>query len=136
MSDAASTELLRVENLNHPTEFENVNFALHKGEVLGFYGLVGAGRSEAMLALFGLKEHAVGKFTLDGKPLVVRGPEDAISAGIAYVPEERQRQGAILSFSVRENLTLAALGRRLRGPWLRPNDERSMTEEAIDPARP
>ena len=113
MTEASSTELLRVTNLNHPTEFENVNFALHKGEVLGFYGLVGAGRSEAMLALFGLKEHATGKFTLDGKPLVVRGPEDAISAGIAYVPEERQRQGAILSFSVRENLTLAALGRRL-----------------------
>ena len=61
----------------------------------------------------------------------MRGPEDAISAGIAYVPEERQRQGAILSFSVRENLTLAALGRRLAGPWLRPNDERKMTEEAI-----
>ena len=131
MTEASSNELLRVENLNHPTEFENVNFALHKGEVLGFYGLVGAGRSEAMLALFGLKEHATGKFTLDGKPLVVRGPEDAISAGIAYVPEERQRQGAILSFSVRENLTLAALGRRLAGPWLRPNDERKMTEEAI-----
>ena len=131
MSEASSTELLRVENLNHPTEFENVNFALHKGEVLGFYGLVGAGRSEAMLALFGLKEHATGQFTLDGKPLVVRGPEDAISAGIAYVPEERQRQGAILSFSVRENLTLAALGRRLAGPWLRPSDERKMTEEAI-----
>ena len=131
MTEASSNELLRVENLNHPTEFENVNFALHKGEVLGFYGLVGAGRSEAMLALFGLKEHATGQFTLDGKPLVVRGPEDAISAGIAYVPEERQRQGAILSFSVRENLTLAALGRRLAGPWLRPNDERKMTEEAI-----
>lgn len=99
--------------------------------MLGFYGLVGAGRSEAMLALFGLKEHAVGKFFLDGQPLQVRGPEDAINAGIAYVPEERQRQGAILSFSVRENLTLAALGRKLRGPWLRPKEERAMTNDAI-----
>jgi len=84
-----------------------------------------------MLSLFGLKEHAVGKFTLDGKPLLVRGPEDAINAGIAYVPEERQRQGAILSFSVRENLTLAALGRKLAGPWLRPKNERAMTNDAI-----
>ena len=84
------------------------------------------------MALFGLKEHAVGQFSLDGKPLVVRGPEDAINAGIAYVPEERQRQGAILSFSVLENLTLASLGRKLRGPWLRPKEERAMTAEAID----
>ena len=132
MPDASTTELLRVENLSHPTEFENINFSLNKGEVLGFYGLVGAGRSEAMMALFGLKEHAVGQFSLDGKPLVVRGPEDAINAGIAYVPEERQRQGAILSFSVLENLTLASLGRKLRGPWLRPKEERAMTNEAID----
>jgi rhamnose transport system ATP-binding protein len=132
MTEASATELLRVENLSHPTEFENINFTLNKGEVLGFYGLVGAGRSEAMLALFGLKEHAVGRFTLDGKPMQIRGPEDAINAGIAYVPEERQRQGAILSFSVRENLTLAALGRKLRGPWLRPAEERTMTTEAID----
>lgn len=131
MSEPSSTELLRVENLSHPTEFENINFKLNKGEVLGFYGLVGAGRSEAMLALFGLKDHAVGTFTLDGKPLTIRGPEDAINAGIAYVPEERQRQGAILSFSVRENLTLASLGRKLRGPWLRPKEERAMTTQAI-----
>ncbi len=131
MPEASTTELLRVEHLSHPTEFEDINFTLNTGEVLGFYGLVGAGRSEAMLALFGLKEHAAGTFTLDGKPLIVRGPEDAINSGIAYVPEERQRQGAILSFSVRENLTLAALGRKLRGPWLRPKDECEMTNEAI-----
>ena len=132
MPPASAQELLKVEKLSHPTEFENVNFTLNKGEVLGFYGLVGAGRSEAMLALFGLKPGASGKFTLDGKPLVVRGPEDAINIGISYVPEERQRQGAILSFSVRENLTLAALGRQLRGPWLRPKDETAMTRTAID----
>ena len=131
MPSASATALLRVEHLSHPTEFEDINFTLNKGEVLGFYGLVGAGRSEAMLSLFGLKEHATGKFTLDGKALIVRGPEDAINAGIAYVPEERQRQGAILSFSVRENLTLAALGRKLAGPWLRPKNERDMTNEAI-----
>lgn len=128
---ATDIELLTVAKLSHPTEFDNISFKLHKGEVLGFYGLVGAGRSEAMLALFGLKAHAVGEFHLDGQPLKIRGPEDAINAGIAYVPEERQRQGAILSFSVRENLTLAALGRQLAGPWLRPKDERAMTLDAI-----
>ena len=132
MPAATDQALLSVANLSHPSEFENINFTLNKGEVLGFYGLVGAGRSEAMLALFGLKENATGEFTLDGQPLRIRGPEDAINARIAYVPEERQRQGAILGFSVRENLTLAALGRRLRGPWLRPASERAMTLEAID----
>jgi rhamnose transport system ATP-binding protein len=85
-----------------------------------------------MLALFGLKDNATGSFTLDGKPLSIRGPEDAINVGISYVPEERQRQGAILSFTVRENLTLAALGRQLRGPWLRLGAERAMTVDAID----
>ena len=132
MPAASAQELLKVEHLSHPTEFDDINFTLNKGEVLGFYGLVGAGRSEAMLALFGLKANTTGSFTLDGKPLVIRGPEDAINIGISYVPEERQRQGAILSFSVRENLTLAALGRQLRGPWLRPAEERAMTGAAID----
>lgn len=132
MPAATHQPLLSVSNLSHPSEFEHINFTLNKGEVLGFYGLVGAGRSEAMLALFGLKEGATGEFKLDGQPLPIHGPEDAINAGIAYVPEERQRQGAILGFSVRENLTLAALGRKLRGPWLRPAAERVMTNEAID----
>ena len=133
MPAATHQPLLTVADLSHPSEFEHINFTLNKGEVLGFYGLVGAGRSEAMLALFGLKEGAVGEFTLDGKPLLIDGPETAINAGIAYVPEERQRQGAILGFSVRENLTLASLGRKLlRGPWLRPAAERIMTNEAID----
>jgi len=130
-----TTPLLTVRGLSHPSEFENIAFELHKGEVLGFYGLVGAGRSEAMLALFGLKERARGEFFIDGKPLRIRGPEDAINAGIAYVPEERQRQGAVLSFSVRENMTLAALGRKLAGPWLRPQAERAMTQEAIKKLR-
>jgi len=128
---ASDVELLKVAGLSHPTEFEDIHFTLRRGEVLGFYGLVGAGRSEAMLALFGLKSHVHGSVKLEGRTVHIHGPEDAINAGIAYVPEERQRQGAILDFSVRENLTLAALGRRLAGPWLRPRAERRMTQEAI-----
>jgi rhamnose transport system ATP-binding protein len=80
--------------------------------------LVGSGRSEAMLAIMGLNPQAAGEFLVNGQKLKARRPGDAIAAGIAYVPEERQRQGGILSFSVQSNISLAGLGRFARGPWL------------------
>ena len=110
--------VLSVKNLSHPTEFQNLNFNLRRGEILGFYGLVGSGRSEAMLAIMGLNPQATGEFLVNGKKLDARRPGDAIAAGIAYVPEERQRQGGILSFSVQDNISLAGLSRFARGPWL------------------
>ena len=110
--------VMTVRGLSHPTEFRDISFTLHKGEILGFYGLVGSGRSEAMLALMGLNLQATGEFTVNGERLQPRRPADAIAAGIAYVPEERQRQGGILSFSVQHNISLAGLSRFARGPWL------------------
>ena len=110
--------VLEVRGLTHPTEFADLSFSLRRGEILGFYGLVGAGRSEAMLALMGLNPAARGLFTVNGKPFAPRRPSDAIAAGIAYVPEERQRQGGILDFSVMHNMSLAGLSRFARGPWL------------------
>jgi rhamnose transport system ATP-binding protein len=118
--------VLQVRGLSHPTEFDKLNFDLRRGEILGFYGLVGAGRSEAMLALMGLNPQASGDVTIDGQRINIREPADAIAAGLAYVPEERQRQGGVLSFSVRHNMSLAALagprhglhGQMSRGPWL------------------
>ena len=83
--------MLQVNDLSHPTELPNLNFKLRRGEILGFYGLVGSGRSEAMLAIMGLNPLATGELVM-GQKLDPR-PGDAIAAGIAYVPEERQRQG-------------------------------------------
>lgn len=98
VASVAGDVALQVRGLSHPTEFDDVNFEVRKGEILGFYGLVGAGRSEVMLALMGLNPQAHGSVTIDGKSIDIREPADAIAAGLAYVPEERQRQGAVLPF--------------------------------------
>jgi rhamnose transport system ATP-binding protein len=109
---------LEVEGLSNETEFADISFSLRRGEILGLYGLIGAGRSEAMQALFGLTRPTAGTVRLDGRPLDIRAPADTIAAGLAYVPEDRQHDGALLALGVRENVTLATLGRHLRGPFL------------------
>ncbi|MCA1326347.1 sugar ABC transporter ATP-binding protein [Herbaspirillum sp. alder98] len=101
--------LLEVEHLCHPSEFHDVSFSLRRGEILGFYGLVGAGRSEVMQALFGLSPQAHGKLRIDGQVVTVDSPAQAIRHGIAYVPEDRQRQGALLSLPIFQNITLPIL---------------------------
>lgn len=138
----AGEVVLEVNALSHPTEFDDLNFSLRAGEILGFYGLVGAGRSEAMLALMGLSPQAHGQIRVAGKDLTVRAPADAIAAGLAYVPEERQRQGGILDFSVRHNTTLASLAGPpthaqplARGPWLSAVREAELTDSMIDRLR-
>ena len=103
--------VLEVNNLCHPTEFDQVSFALRKGEILGFYGLVGAGRSEVMQALFGLSGGFTGTVSIDGKQVAISCPEDAIAHGIAYVPEDRQHQGAHLSMPIAHNITLPILSK-------------------------
>jgi rhamnose transport system ATP-binding protein len=101
--------LLEIENFNHPTEFANVSFTLRKGEILGFYGLVGAGRSEVMQALFGMTANVTGKLRLEGKELSITSPAQAIEHGIAYVPEDRQHHGAHLTLPIMQNITLPVL---------------------------
>ena len=111
--------IFSVEGLSHPTEFADISFDLRKGEILGFYGLVGSGRSEVMQALFGVTSVSAGTVKLDGKPISVRKPADAIDKGIVYVPEERQRQGVVLALPIFQNMTLPSLGRLARNGFLR-----------------
>src|SRR5882724_1911688 len=106
---AVGATVLEVHDLSHPTEFDGISFTLRRGEILGVYGLIGAGRSELMQALFGLTAPSRGSVTLDGKPLVVRTARDAIDAGIAYVPEDRQHQGVHLEMAIAHNVTLPRL---------------------------
>ncbi len=108
--------VLEVHDLSHPTEFDGISFTLRRGEILGFYGLIGAGRSELMQALFGLTPTSRGTVRLDGQTLSVRNPQDAIAAGIAYVPEDRQHQGAHLALPIVHNMSLPRLADL--GPWL------------------
>ena len=92
---------MRVESFSHPTEFADISFAVRRGEILGVYGLVGSGRSEVMQAVFGLNRAASGRVFVDGAPVAIRRPADAVRAGIVYVPEDRQGQGAVLKISHR-----------------------------------
>jgi rhamnose transport system ATP-binding protein len=119
--------VLSVEDLSNATEFADLTFDLRKGEILGFYGLVGAGRSEAMQCLFGLTRPTRGQVRRDGQPVTIRRPADAIAAGLAYVPEDRQHQGAALSLSIRENTTLASLAAHVKGWFLSGASERAAT---------
>ncbi len=82
---------------------------LRKGEILGFYGLVGAGRTELMQALSGVTRPSSGEIILNGQPRRFRQPADAIKAGIVCVPEERQKQGAIIALPIAQNISLPQL---------------------------
>lgn len=99
-------EVLRVENLGEEGVFSNISFTLHKGEVLGFSGMVGAGRSEVMRAIFGLDSHSEGKIFMDGKEIIVKNTWDAINAGIGMVTEDRASSGFIPNMSVMNNILL------------------------------
>jgi rhamnose transport system ATP-binding protein len=121
-------EVLRVVNYSHPTEFEDVSFHVRKGEILGFYGLVGAGRTEVMEAVFGLKSRSAGTQILDGSPIEISSPKVAMKAGIAYVPEDRQHHGAILPFSISGNISLPQISNIGRGIFLNQKAE----EELVD----
>ena len=103
--------VLAVEDLSHPTEFDSISFSLRRGEILGFYGLVGAGRSELMQALFGITRPSRGTIAVDGKPIAPDTPADAVASGIVYVPEERGRQGVVIGLPIVDNVTLPSLDR-------------------------
>ena len=115
--------VLMVEGYSHPTEFSDISFTLHKGEILGFYGLVGAGRSEVMQALFGITKPSRGTSMIDGRPLNIRATADAIAAGIVYVPEDRGQQGAVRGLPIFQNVTLPSLGKTSRHGFLRLAEE-------------
>lgn len=112
-------EILKVAGYDHPTEFADIGFTLHRGEILGFYGLVGAGRSEVMQALFGITRPSKGACRIDGRIAVIRSTAEAIAAGIVYVPEDRGRQGAVRGLPVFQNVTLPSLGQTSRAGFLR-----------------
>jgi ABC-type sugar transport system ATPase subunit len=106
---SSHSSVLEVRNLRSEPAVRDVSFAVHRGELLGLGGLVGAGRSETVEAIFGLRPRQRGELYLDGKPYAPRHAADAIRAGIGFVAEDRRIQGVIPDFSVRENLLLGHL---------------------------
>lgn len=104
--------VLKVSHLCCPPAVRDVSFEVRAGEILGLAGLVGAGRSETIETIFGLRQPSSGTIELDGQPFHAKAPRDAIRAGIGLVPEDRRGQAIVPTFSVRENLLLSHLGAR------------------------
>jgi len=122
-------EILNVDNLSSDGVFRNISFNLHKGEILGFFGLVGAGRTEVMRAIFGIDKITSGNITLRGKKYHPHSAGDAMKQQIAYVPEDRQTQGVILEMSIARNITLPQIESLSRGGIINSKAEREVTVE-------
>jgi ABC-type sugar transport system ATPase subunit len=122
---------LRVENLSSPGKFRNVSFALRAGEVLGFAGLVGAGRSEVAQAIFGLDPEATGKVFVRGREIALGSIGASLGAGIGLLPEDRKRQGLVLTMNCRENTSLAILPRLSVAGFLRRARETEIVQRYV-----
>lgn len=108
-------EALRVENLSHKKYFREVSFKVNYGEIIGFSGLMGAGRSEVMKTIFGILPMESGTVFLEGKQKVIKNPSHAMEAGIAYVPENRKTEGLVLMQHVKFNIGIANLKCLVKG---------------------
>ena len=122
-------DVLQVVGYAHPTEFADINFTLKRGEILGFYGLVGAGRSEFMQSLFGITKPSKGVCKINGRIRIIRSPADAVANGIVYVPEDRGKQGTIIGLPIFQNITLPSLGRTSKSGFLRLVEEFKLARE-------
>jgi L-arabinose transport system ATP-binding protein len=127
-------EVLRVEGVNSNWH-QDVSFHINAGEVVGFGGLVGAGRSELAKVVFGELPKRSGTVVLDGKKVTIRRPDDAIAKGIGFAPEDRKREGLVLIRSVLENASLAILRRLSVLHFVRRRMERSIVSGYVDKLR-
>ncbi len=125
-------EVLRVEGLSRPPDLEDISFSLRRGEVLGLAGLMGAGRTELVRAIFGADPRTSGRVFLDGEEVAIRSPQQAIAAGLALLTEDRKRDGLALGLPVRANITLADLGQVVQAGLIRLSRERRVAQELVD----
>lgn len=121
--------VLQVVGYSHPTEFDGIGFTLRRGEILGFYGLVGAGRSEFMQSLIGITRPSKGVCKMGDDIKIIRSPAEAIEAGIVYVPEDRGKQGAITAMPIFQNVTLPSLGKTSNNGFLQMAEEFKLARE-------
>jgi rhamnose transport system ATP-binding protein len=110
---------------------EGIHLEARAGEIVGLAGLVGAGRTELARILFGLTPADAGEIWLDGQRVTIRSPREAMSSGIAYVPEDRRRHGVVLEMAIGDNVTMAAQSRLFPTGLLRPSRERAVAVEYI-----
>jgi len=125
------TPILSVENLCSEGKFSEVSFNLFRGEILGFFGLVGAGRSDVMNALFGCCPYS-GTVRLSGERVMFQHPAEAIAAGLGFVTENRKEEGLVLGASVLENISIAALKDFAKGGFIHFSAERQAGQAAVN----
>jgi ribose transport system ATP-binding protein len=107
--------VLKVDGLSDGKLLQDIGFELKKGQILGFAGLVGAGRTETAEAIMGLRHRSSGRITVSGKDIDIRGPRQAVDSGLAYLSEDRQGSGLIMNFDIPANVTLISLKNYIRG---------------------
>jgi len=128
-------ELLRVEGLSRKGVLHDISFQLHAGEIVGLAGLVGAGRTELCRALFGVDRIDAGTVHVEGKPVHLRSPGNAVKAGIALIPEDRGRDGLARQLPIGYNVTAASLGRLTSWGLIRHTAEAEVTQEYVGKLR-
>ncbi|MBC8060724.1 MAG: sugar ABC transporter ATP-binding protein [Clostridiaceae bacterium] len=121
-------EILRLEGFSKLGHFADISFSIHKGEILGLTGLVGAGRTEVCQTIFGILQPDSGALYLNGKEIKVKTPLEAMNFGIGYLPEDRQKQGLILSWGIGENITLPVIEKFSRPQGLDVKKERAVAK--------
>lgn len=111
---------LETTELSDGRELRQVSFTLHGGEILGLAGLIGAGRTALAETLFGIRRATAGQIRLGGETVRIRSPQDAIKAGLGFVPEDRKQQGLFLNMAVRENIVMSGMGQVTQWGFVRP----------------
>lgn len=129
---AIGKEVLRVEGLTKEKVFHDVDFSVSAGEVLGVSGLMGAGRTEIMQAIFGNMSYESGKVYIEGKEVQIRNPQQAIKAGIGFITEDRKTEGLMLDKSIEENVALPNLGKISQNSVLSGSSEDKLVGKAIE----
>jgi len=123
--------LFEVKDLSDDKVFENIDFHVRQGEILGISGLMGAGRTEIMRGIFGIDKLVSGKLYLDGEEIEVKSPADAIQKGIGFLTENRKEEGLILDDSLRENISLPSIAEFSRTGWINTKEEKDFAELLI-----
>ncbi len=123
--------VLKVEHLNAGRMVQDVSFELRKGEILGFSGLMGAGRTETARALFGADPKTGGDIYVNGEKVEINSPQDAVKHGIGYLSEDRKRYGIVVQKTITENSTMASLERYMKGMFIEKGAEKEVTEKYI-----
>jgi ribose transport system ATP-binding protein len=132
IEEPTGKEVLRVEGLTGASgAFQDVSFSVRAGEILGIAGIVGAGRTELVRGIAGADPLVAGSVFVEGKPIQLKSPEDAIKAGVVLVPEDRKGQGVVLDHSVATNLALGNFDRLAPNGWLMPAKVASFAIHAI-----